>query len=200
METEKTSETPEKKWKVVIADGTPEGKDYDEFMKEMEIEDSRKNFRNWLNNKFPKGYGGYNPYYILTHPWEILREWKRQTRWAYQRVFRGWDDRAVWSMDYHLSKVIGEMVRELQDIKCGVPMGMFEGLPYENENNYSYSDESVKIAEERWDKILNDIAEGFEGYVKIDDLETYEEMERAYGKFFDETFELFKKHYRNLWW
>jgi hypothetical protein len=45
----------------------------------MEVEDSKKNFRNWFNKHF-KGYASYNAYYILLHPWEILLEWKRQIK------------------------------------------------------------------------------------------------------------------------
>lgn len=176
--------------------------EWEDVLKHMEEEKKKKNFRNWINKVFPNGYASYNSYYILTHPWEILREWKRQIKYAWQRVFRGWDDRATWSMDYHLSKVIPEMIRELKRVSIGVPIGMFEGMEEITLPNgiMSYSEEDEKIATERWHKILDDLIAGFEGYNKIDDLDTYEEQELAYTKFFTETFELFKKHYRDLWW
>lgn len=33
-----------------------------------------------------------------------------QVRMAWQRVFRGWDDSAVWSLDDHLAKSLGEQL------------------------------------------------------------------------------------------
>ena len=49
----------------------------DEFMKKIDEEDSKNNFRNWFNNLLPNGFGGYNSYYVLTHPWEFFNEWYR---------------------------------------------------------------------------------------------------------------------------
>lgn len=198
METEKTDETPEKKWKIVIADGTPEGKNYDDFIEEMEIEDNKKNFRNWFNKQFPKGFGDYNSYYILTHPWEILREYKRQTKWAWQRVFRGWDDRAVWSLNYYLAEIIPQVLKKLKEDKVGVPMQFFEGLPYEDENTYSYSEESMKIAEERWNVVLDEMIAGFEIYNNLWKEPSYEKEREEYKKV-EKALELLKIYFENLW-
>lgn len=45
----------------------------------------------------------------------------REVRWAYQRVVRGWDDRALWSLDYHLAKTLGAQLIELSRIAHGYP-------------------------------------------------------------------------------
>lgn len=42
-------------------------------------------------------------------------------RFAYQRVFRGWDDRAVWSTDTVLAKNLGAQLVELSRIAHGYP-------------------------------------------------------------------------------
>ena len=49
------------------------------------------------------------------------REIPRQIKWAYQRVTRGWDDRAVWSLDTHLSLVLGQQLIKMADIAHGYP-------------------------------------------------------------------------------
>src|SRR5271157_4693879 len=38
-----------------------------------------------------------------------------EVRFAWQRVFRGWDDRAVWSIDYWLDAKMPDMLRRLKD-------------------------------------------------------------------------------------
>jgi hypothetical protein len=44
-------------------------------------------------------------------------------RMASQRVFRGWDDRSLWSLDDHLTKTLSEQLNELANIAHGYPAG-----------------------------------------------------------------------------
>lgn len=39
----------------------------------------------------------------------------QQIRWGYQRVVRGWDDRATWSLDTHLGRTLGAQLTALAD-------------------------------------------------------------------------------------
>ena len=132
----------------------------------FEFEEKNK-FREWLNNKFPSGFCGYNVYYILFHPWEIYNYYSRQIKYAWQRVFRGWDDRVVWSIDWYLSEMIPIWIKTLKVKQHGIPLEMFDGLPYDE--NYCYSKEDEETAENKWFRILDQIAEGFESYHKIQD-------------------------------
>lgn len=45
----------------------------------------------------------------------------RHIRWAYQRVTRGWDDRALWSLDHHLARTLGAQLLWLADHGHGYP-------------------------------------------------------------------------------
>jgi hypothetical protein len=164
----------------------------DEFIRRMEEENSKKNFRNWFNKRFG-GYAGYNAYYLLFHPWEILLEWKRQIKYAWQRVFRGWDDRVAWDIGYYISKMLPLWLEQLRNNKHGIPMEMFDGLPYEDEINYTHSEESWKIATERWNGVLDEIISGFNAYKNNNILEG-EEREK-----FNKGMALFVKHFENLW-
>lgn len=165
----------------------------EEFLKQMEEEDSKKNFRNWINKVIPHNGTSYNTYYVLFHPWELLLEWKRQIKWFFQRGFRGWDDRVAWSIDYHIAKMLPLWLEELRRNKQGIPFEMFNGLPYEDEVNYTHSEESWKIATERWNKILDEMIVGFNAYKDNNILEG-EEREK-----FNKGMELFVKHFENLW-
>lgn len=183
--------------KVLLPDGTPIEELFDEWDRELE----KKNFRNWFNKKFPNGIFGVGDiaaHYTLTHPWEILREYKRQLKWAYQRVFRGWDDRAVWSLNYFLADIIPSILKKLKEDKVGIPMFCFEGLPYDDENTYSYSDESTEIADARWISILDEMIIGFEIYNKLWEFPDYEKEREEYKKV-ERALDLLKEHFESLW-
>lgn len=199
MEIEKTDETPEEE----IFDSV------EDMFKKFDEEDLRwKNkhpvrgyIREWLDKCFPNGVaGGYRAYYILQKPWKILRYWKNQIKYAHQRVSRGWDDRAIWAVDMYLAKIIPEIMKQLKEDTYALPNQVFEGLPYENENTYSYSEESMKIASERWDKILDEIAEGFEIYYQNEGEMIYYEDEENLKKTekYEKAFDLLRKNFGSL--
>lgn len=182
--------------------------DIDDMFKKFHEEDLiwekkhplRAYIRGWLDERFPSGIADYRAYYVLLRPWKILRYWKYEIKYAWQRVYRGWDDTAMWGIDMYLSKMIPEMTRELKKWSQALPMQAFEGLPYEDEINYGYSEESMNIASERWNKVLEEIAEGFEIYYKSDsDIQYYKDEEnlRKLEKF-EKAFDLFRKNFGSL--
>ena len=150
-------------------------------------------------------------------------------KYAHQRLTRGWDDRAVWSIDWWLDDKMPAMLRKLKKDKHGIPMSMFDGLPTENNDGYTHSDETYAIAEARWDETLDKMIAGFEASRRICDL-TYEDelgeypLHRPVGvsrdawdkvqhdrflasqllrerdeKIMAEGMALFAKHYHSLW-
>lgn len=46
---------------------------------------------------------------------------RREVTYAYQRVVRGWDDSAVWSLDHHLAKTLGQQLMTMAEIAHGFP-------------------------------------------------------------------------------
>jgi len=163
--------------------------------KELEEEDKKKNFRNWFNKKFANGLLGirtYNSYHLLTHPWLILFSWGEEFHWAWQRVFRGWDDRARWQFDMYIAKLISEIIPHYKT-SIGIPDFLF--APYPHDENYNYSIEDQEDAKRRWHQILNDISEGFACYYsQITDLDGTKESIK-----FEKAFDLFRKHFTNFW-
>jgi hypothetical protein len=78
-------------------------------------------------------------YHIKTYHYHLIK-------WAWQRVYRGWDDRAVWSIDSHLCNLAYELVDKMSKSKIqGVPSGI-------------YKEEDIEKSEEEWRKILVEIA------------------------------------------
>jgi len=181
---------------VRIYDENAKGKSIslNDFLKEMEIEDSKKNFRNWFNKIFPKNGTSYNSYYVLQHPWELLFEYGRQIKYAYQRVFNGYDETVTWDISSYLAEMLPKWMKTLKENKHGTPNSAFEGLPFENEDEGSYSDESWEIAKKRWESVLDEIIVGFETY--RDDQWLSEEGSR--GKF-DKAMKLFVENFESFW-
>ena len=167
---------------------------WEELKAEMDADSKKKNIRNWLGNKFPKGIASYHTYHALTHPWLIVEYWANTVKYAWQRVFRGWDDRAWWSIPNYHSKLISELVRELKNHNnYGVPCVIIDKYPYDED--HQHSDEDYEKAKKDWHDILDQIADGFSQY---EEGSTQDEMEISEKKF-NKAFDLFREYYGNLW-
>jgi hypothetical protein len=144
------------------------------------------------------GYAGYAPHHIVTHPWIILEEWGRQIRWAWQRVFQGWDERVIWSIDYHLAEMIPLWMRQLKRDKMGAPFMAYRDEDLQNLGEISKHADELAIM--LYDDVLEDIALGFESYIKMDNLinpklPEYKLEEEKFNKGFD----LLKKWFGTFW-
>ena len=122
---------------------------------------------------------------------------KGNLKWAWQRLFRGWDDRAVWSIDVHLANVIPQMVRQLKKVTHVVPSEMFEEGDWDEKENY-YKDEAMEVATAKWDAILDEIAEGFDEYYILS-VEGNCSQEAWESEKFKRAFDLLRKYFPNLW-
>jgi len=50
-----------------------------------------------------------------------------EVKWAWQRLYRGWDDRATWSADYYFARQISEILDAIKS-DCGIPHFVFIDL------------------------------------------------------------------------
>ena len=156
-----------------------------------------KDFIDWVNDAIP-GFGGYSAFYNLTHPWKPIQECIRQIKWAWQRVFKGYDDRATWSIDSYLSVLISKLVLELKENNIGIPYKMYKGMTPVDEC-CNYSEEDNKTASDKWQEVLSKISKGFKGYTEIDTADYNSPEEILLEAQFSEGFELFRKHFPDLW-
>jgi hypothetical protein len=185
--------------KIVDADGT---NITSELLEKWDVEYKQSWRWKLIDRFFYHGFDGYNISYLLIHPWKFVNSCCRQCKYAWQRVFRGWDDRVVWSIDNYLAKSIPQWIRALKENQIGYPMSMHKEEDF-IDAGYSLetTEDSDKEAIKKWDNILNQIAEGFEAYTKIDDeslypgKEGYEELLEKY----EIGFKLLKEHFSDLW-
>jgi len=124
-----------------------------------------------------------NPIYSIPRFFSNI---KSQIKWAWQRVFRGYDDRWYWSLDGHLNWIIPICVRKMKK-------GM--GCPSSLYNKKNKRDECKE-----WHKILEKIAQGFEANEKIFSKylwkgKRFEKLDKKYK----DGMKLFVKYFDNLW-
>jgi hypothetical protein len=114
--------------------------------------------------------------------------------WFIQRGKRGYADCDVWDFDHYLTKVIPGALRQLKRISHGYPND---------------------LTPEKWDKILEQIIEGFElAHKGVTTLDDYTKNEKVYKMFrkndidsptkaevkkVDRGFKLFQKYFGALW-
>jgi len=136
-----------------------------------------------------KSLCGYRASHTITHPWIFLQEGWRQIRWAWQRVFTGYDERVIWSIDLYLAKMLPKWMRKLKREKAGVPMMAFYKEDLRDPSG-NIPDSAVELARMCYDDVLEEIAVGFDTYKENKDSENAE---------FIKAFELFRTWFGTFW-
>ena len=124
----------------------------------------------------------YNNKYMLLHPWYYIRDIYYSLKWAWQRVYRGWDDRVPWGIDFYLCSIMPAAINILIKHREGTPPG---------------------FTADEWVKTLIKIRDGFIAGYDIMVVNYDYEIDGERKKLFDKAYEgleLFSKHFFNLWW
>ena len=187
---------------------TDDVKDFEEFRLEY-LKTKEHWFVKWFEDELFQGQNllSYRPKYYLENPLkffpDLIEEVKNQTKWAYQRVIRGWDDRVVWSVDSWLNDIMPDILNKLRQDKQGVPGRMFEGMEPSGEHG-DYSKEQYQIAQDLWDKELQKMIAAFVVAERLNNLEydwknKEKNEEKILMKIFNSGMDSFKEHYFSLW-
>ena len=160
-------------------------------------------FSHWFDASVFKGksFFGCAPHHSFFRPWIAVEYCYREIRWAWQRVFRGWDDRVTWGIDSYLAEILPQWIAMLKKYKQGIPFDMF---PEEYLMQNDVDKKIEKEASEKFDAILDKISLGFKSYMTLTNLDydfknKDKKEEKALTQNFDEGFDLFKKHFGSLW-
>jgi hypothetical protein len=97
--------------------------------------------------------------------------YKREFRYYWQRLTRGWDDSELWNLDATISEFVIPRLKRFKEYQHGYP---------------SY------MTEEEWDGILDQMILAFEN--NLEDFPTREQDKQA-----EEGLALFAKYYVHLW-
>ena len=66
----------------------------------------------------------YSTRYLLTHPWQAVKDFGRKLKWAWQRTVRGYADIDWYNMDSFLLDVLPDMLETLARKGIGHPYDM----------------------------------------------------------------------------
>ena len=174
-----------------------------EFIKRLDESDAKKfHILKWIDKLFGGNLFGYAPHYSLTHPHVLFMDLCGHINWAWQRVYRRWDDRAAWSIDYWLNEIMPDIISQLKRNTHGTPMSFYEGFPHDK--NFDYSDEDESKARELWNAELDKMIAGFVASKRMHELEykTKEQFEREYEileSIFKNGMKSFTEYYHSLW-
>jgi hypothetical protein len=114
----------------------------------------------------------------LTAPWR----WYRQARWFLQRGRRGWSTRDLWSMDYYIARVCGEMTARLLEVAHGYPCsGHTEGVSVPDCIDPETFEARPCDCKASYDAALKKISAGLLAYADDtdDDLPVQESLEKG---------------------
>lgn len=102
-------------------------------------------------------------------PHKLVSDWPYEIKWAWQRVFRGYDDRVTWDVSYYLGPMILEALRNFKKSdRMGYPVLIWEGVEGMDQNfNMPEGVPDPNIA--KWEQILDDMIEGWEFLVNHDE-------------------------------
>lgn len=99
--------------------------------------------------------------FYLTNPWDFAREVYWETHYCVQRGLYGYSDRDVWNINHYLASWMPDALRKLAKDGRGCAQEIFDrGSPGHE------CDE--------WEKILIEMAEGFEAFRDADEVEVPE--------------------------
>lgn len=124
-------------------------------------------FYNWFNELWYKnvsgGIMGYSPHVIFSDPWDVVSETGRRIKWAYQRVYRGWDDRATWGVGYWLIEYMPGILSSIKGSQYGIPATFF------SDDDINMADNNA--AAKKYDKVLADLIDGFNEMKQLQDFD-----------------------------
>lgn len=151
--------------------------------------------KTWLTDIDDKGLFGWRTSYILLRPHKLAIEIWLRIKWAYQRVFRGWDDRVIWSVDWWMADIMPEVLATLMVKKHGTPFMAFDGEPDEKGE---YTDKQMNDAKEKYDNEIRKMIRGFQAAHLIHEGVTAEE-EKILTRTFEIGMKSFVKYFFTLW-
>jgi len=140
----------------------------------------------------------YNKYFVIPFQRFIqtVEDFPSEAKWFYQRGSRGWSDRSVWSIDTWLVDNLIPMLERLKNDKHGTPSSMFR------KKDGNSTDEADRLAEQRWDNVLNEILYGLKCAKKIQNSDfdyNDKKLTKKLNNSSTRSFELIGKHLFDLW-
>ena len=139
----------------------------------------------------------HRPSLYLKEPDKLFHDIRRNAKWAWQRLTRGWDDTMTWDVAVTLSELVPVLIKEMQAHKDGVPADAFP--PGSLDNNDGVSDWAMQLGQAEFDRRCNVIIAGFEALNDMIDRDWCNDQAENEKNFAQALLEL-KRSWNELWW
>ena len=133
----------------------------------------------------------YSKKYLLTHPWEIIANFFRDIKCAWQRANYGYCFRDIWCIDWWFLEIIPKMLQDLNKVRSTHPVNMTdkEWGNILDEMTFYFTEASEETCTQENNLDIND-----PNWINRESqLQEYRQECSKKG------FELFTKHFHSLW-
>ena len=167
-----------------------------EYQNTIDWNDTIKDIKMWQEK-------WYNKYFVIpvSGAYRRLLEVPQSIKYFIQRGRRGWSDQDAWGIDYWLVSGLIPMLERLKKKGIGVPSSMYrDDEDYGTDSNFT--EEADRLAQQRWNNVLNEILYGLKCAKKLQDMDyDYEdkELSEKLTKSSQRSFEMIGEHLFNLW-
>lgn len=120
-------------------------------------------------------------YRFFLHIVEFPEDSCRQIKWAYQRVVRGWDDRACWSIDHYLCKIMIPILKQYKKGLHGYPALVMKNSDKLDKHG-NPTEETDELCEKRWKEIIDGLIDMFEVAKNVNDKHWFVQDSKTYSK------------------
>lgn len=143
-------------------------------------------------------------------PWRLVKYLKRNLKWSWQRIVRGFSDGDIWRMHDYLQMQIPNMLQYLKDYRIGSPVSLI----FWWRESYEYSSSRKNPYEKEYYEVLSEFYKKYEDpnkrimmmnedtrYKEISDK--YEMAEGELGQYREEckdkAMDMMKEYFYYLW-
>lgn len=146
----------------------------------------------------------YNVRYALPR---VFEEMLYSVKYAYQRVMRGYDDRALWSYYEYNSNLTLKILKHYRANKVGAPYADDPDGVLTTPDTQSTENGPHDSWFKRWDEALDIMIEGFEAFIKMNELcsldfPSYDDYKKELDRLdviWNKGAKLYIANYRGLW-
>lgn len=143
---------------------------------------------------------GYSLKSAYRFPYCVTRTYSRPSHYyylfkhCYQRIKRGYSFADLWSMDEYLAKILIDALPHYKNTNH--PYVSYT-LPEDSPGLVDYrTDEEIKVAEERWDAMIDEIITGLEQVYGEDPANPYSEKSHEASQ---KAMRLFAENFGTFW-
>ena len=102
-------------------------------------------FNNFMERCGINSFFGYSPSSLFTNPLDIVKSMTQEIKFAYQRVYRGFDDRATWGLSDWMVEILPRIIESSEVLPLYPDGAVFGNITDEEEKKCQKDSEKFKL-------------------------------------------------------